>query len=162
MLFLSTYKVVLHPSYLQKKSSFIIFIKNIQLSDSLRKQPSTWRRAVGGAKKWRALEHRSSKKKKQTFDAISLTVCSSESWPGSFTAETALSFSIKRCVNPASNWDLFIKRSSTNTLEKLHCCPRKTKCIHSLQNTGFVGKLNTVIFPSQSKGNVVYGVWGYL
>ncbi len=89
--------------------------------------------------------------KTQTFDAVSLTVCSSESWPGSFIAGTAPSFSIKRCANPASIWALFIKRSSTNTLEKLRCCPEKTNCIHCLCNAGFFGKLNKVILPSQPK-----------
>ncbi len=53
----------------------------------------------------------------------------------------------KSCVN----WALFINRSSTNTLEKLCCCPRKTNCIHCLRNAGFFGKLNKVIFPSQPK-----------
>ncbi len=38
---------------------------------------------------------------------------------GIFYSWDAPSFSIKRCANPASNWALFIKRSSTNTLEKL-------------------------------------------
>ncbi len=69
----------------------------------------------------------------------------------SFIAGTAPSFSIKRCAYPASNWALFIKRSSTNTLEKLRCCPGKTKCIHCLRNAVFFGKLNNVIFPLQPK-----------
>ncbi len=68
---------------------------------------------------------------------VSLTVCSSESCAGSFIAGTAPSFSIKRCANPTSNWALFIKRSSTNTLEKLRCCPQKTNSIHSSGNAGF-------------------------
>ncbi len=89
--------------------------------------------------------------KTHTFDAVSLTVCSSESWPESFIAETAPSFSIKRCANPASNWALFIKHSSINTLEKLCCFPGKTNCIHCLRNAGFFRKLNKVIFLSQPK-----------
>ncbi len=75
----------------------------------------------------------------------------SESWPGSFIAGTTPSLSIKRCANPASNWDLFIKRLSTNTLKKLRCCPGKTNCIHCSHKAGFFGKLNKVIFPSQPK-----------
>ncbi len=90
---------------------------------------------MGGAKEWRALAPFANKT--ETFDAVSLTICSSESWPGSFIAGTAPSFSIKRCANPASNWALFIKRSSTNTLAKLHRCPGKTNCIHCLRNAGF-------------------------
>ncbi len=43
-------------------------------------------------------------------------------------------FQYQRCANPASNWALFIKRSSTNTLEKLHCCSGKTNCIHCSRN----------------------------
>ncbi len=46
---------------------------------------------------------------------------------------------------------LVYKRLSTNTLEKLRCCPGKTNCIHCLHNAGFFGKLNKVIFPSQPK-----------
>ncbi len=88
--------------------------------------------------------------KTETFDAVSLTICSSESWPGSLISGTAPSFNIKRCANPASNWALFIKHSSTNTLEKL-AAPKKTNCIHCSHNAGFFGKLNKVIFPSQPK-----------
>ncbi len=100
MLILSTYRVVLHPSYLQKVFSFIIFIKERYSFTILsEKKPSSWRRAVGGAKEWRALAPIANKT--ETFDAVSLTVCSSESWPGSFIAETAPSFSIKWCANPA-------------------------------------------------------------
>ncbi len=89
--------------------------------------------------------------KTQTFDAVSLTICSSKSWPGSFIAGTALYFSIKQCANPVSNWALYIKRSPKKTLEKLCCCPEKTNYIHGLCNAGFFGKLNKVIFHSQPK-----------
>ncbi len=106
-------------------------------------------RAVGGAKSDKHLSAITNKT--QTSDAVSLTVCSSESWTGYFIAGTAPSFSIKRCANPASNWALFIKRSSTNTFEKLRCFPGKTNCIHRLRNAGFFGKLNKIIFPSQPK-----------
>ncbi len=58
MIILSTYRVVLHPSYLQK------VLRKIQLYDSLRKQPSSWRLAVGGAKEWRALKRRSPTKQR--------------------------------------------------------------------------------------------------
>ncbi len=88
--------------------------------------------------------------KTQTFDAISSTISSSESWPGSFIAGTAPYFTIKRCANPASNWALFINvrqqthlRNSVAVLEK--------KIIHSSRNDGIFGKLNKVIFPSQPK-----------
>ncbi len=90
MLILSTYRVVLHPSYLQKVFSFIIFIKEDTDYDPLRKKPSSWRRAV-----WAELksdEHLLRLPTKQSFDAVSLTICSSESWPGSFIAGTAPSF----------------------------------------------------------------------
>uniref|UniRef100_A0A672RI29 DEAD (Asp-Glu-Ala-Asp) box polypeptide 54 n=1 Tax=Sinocyclocheilus grahami TaxID=75366 RepID=A0A672RI29_SINGR len=51
MLILSTYRVVLHPSYLQKVFSLIIFIKERYSFKILSgKKPSSWRRAVGGAK----------------------------------------------------------------------------------------------------------------
>ncbi len=46
MLILSTYRVVLHPSYLQKVFSFIIFIKERYRFTILWKNPSSWRRAV--------------------------------------------------------------------------------------------------------------------
>ncbi len=108
-----------------------------------------WRRVVGGAKEWRALAPIANKT--QTFDAVSLTICSSESWPGSFIAGTAPSFSIKPCANPASNWALFIKRSSTKHLRNSIAAPEKTNYIHCSRNAGLFGKLNKVIFPSQPK-----------
>ncbi len=82
---------------------------------------STLWRAVGRAKDWQAPIANQT----PIFDAISLTICSSESWPGSFIAGPTPSFSIKQFANPTSNWVLFIKRSSTYTLVKLHCCPEK-------------------------------------
>ncbi len=131
--------------------SFIIFIKERYSFTILSKK----KRAPGGSTPWAELksdEHLSAiTSKTHTFDAVSLTVCSSESWPESFLAETAPSFSIKRCANPASNWALFIKHSSINTLEKLCCFPGKTNCIHCLRNAGFFRKLNKVIFLSQPK-----------
>ncbi len=95
--------------------------------------------AVGRAKEWRALKRRSPTKH----------ICSSESWPGSFIAGTAPSFRIKGCANPVSNWALFIKRSSTNTLVKLHCCPIKQTASTVHATLGSFGKLNKVIFPLQ-------------
>ncbi len=135
MLILSTYRVVLHPSYLQKVFSFIIFIKkDTDLRFSQKKAELLEACHVGGAKEWRALAPIANKT--QTFDAVSLTICSSESWPGSFIAGTAPSFSIKRCANPASNWAVFIKRSSQNTWET-PLLPRKTNYIHCSRNGGF-------------------------
>ncbi len=57
----------------------------------------------------------------------------------------APSFSIKRCANPASNWALLIKRSSTNTWET-PLLPRKNKLYPLSRNGGSFGKLNKVIF----------------
>ncbi len=88
---------------------------------------------------------------KQSFDAVSLTICSSESWPGSFIAGTAPSFSIKRCANPASNWALFIKRSSTKHLRNSIAAPEKQTISTVHVTVGCFGKLNKVIFPSQPK-----------
>ncbi len=78
-----------------------------------------------------------------------LTFCSSESWSGSFIAGTAPPFSIKWCANPASNWALFIKCSSTDKLAKN--CPGKTNWIQCSRNAGFFWKLNKVIFTLQPK-----------
>ncbi len=51
MFILTTYRVVLHPSYLQKVFSFIIYKRKKRLYDSFRKKQSSWRwRTVGGAK----------------------------------------------------------------------------------------------------------------
>ncbi len=148
MLILSTYRVVLHPSYLQKVFSFIIFIKE-RYSFMILSEKS---RAPGGGAPWAEIEsdeHLSAiTSKTRTYDADSFTTSSSESWPGSFIAGTALSFSIKPCANLASTWALFIKRSSTNTLEKLRCCPGKINCIHCWRNAGLFRKLNKVIFSS--------------
>ncbi len=132
---------------------------HIQLYDSLREKPSSWRRGfVGGA---RVTSTWARSLAKQTFDAVSLTICRSESWPGSFIAGTAPSFSIKRCANTASNWALFIKHSSTNTLEKLSFCPGKTNRIHCLRKLlreaehGYLSlttknTLHHTFFPSES------------
>ncbi len=103
MLILSTYRVVLHPSYLQNFFSFIIFIKERQFYNFLRNKAELLEATVGGAKEWRALKA------------------------------------------------LFIKCSSTKTLEKLSFLPQITNCIHCLRNAVFFGKLNEVIFPSQPK-----------
>ncbi len=150
MLILSTYRVVLHPSYLQKVFSFIIFIKERYRFTILSgKKPSSWRHAV-----WAELksdEHLLRLPTKQSFDAVSLTICSSESWPGSFIAGTAPSFSIKRCANPASNWALFIKRSSTKHLRNSIAAPEKQTISTVHVTVGCFGKLNKVIFPSQPK-----------
>ncbi len=89
--------------------------------------------------------------KTQTFDAVSLTICSSESWPGSFIAGTAPSFSIKPCANPASNWALFIQRSSTKHLRNSIAAPEKQTISTVHVTLGSFGKLNKVIFPSQPK-----------
>ncbi len=74
-------------------------------------------RAPGGGAPWAELksdEHLSMiTRKTHIFDAVSLTVCSSESWPESFIAGSALFFSTKRCTNPALNWALFIKSLPT-------------------------------------------------
>ncbi len=79
------------------------------------------------------------------------TICSSESWPGSFIAGTAPSFSIKPCANPASNWALFIKRSSTKHLRNSIAAPEKQTISTVHITVGCFGKLNKVIFPSQPK-----------
>ncbi len=104
---------------------------------------------VGGAKEWWALAPIANKT--ETFDAFSLTICSSESWPGSFIAGTAPSFSIKRCANPASNWALFIKRSSTKHLRNSIAAPEKQTISTVHVTVGSFGKLNKVILTSQPK-----------
>ncbi len=40
--------------------------------------------------------------KTQKFDAVLITACGYESWPGSFIARLTPSFSTKQCANPAS------------------------------------------------------------
>ncbi len=70
-----------------------------------------------------------------------------------FIAGTAPYFSIKGCANPALNWALFIKRSSTNTLVKLHCCPKKHTASTVHITLGSFGKLNKVLFFLQPKTN---------
>ncbi len=142
MLILSNYKVALHPSYLKKIFSFIIFIKE------------RYRFKILWGTLWAELksdEHlRADHQQNKTFYSVSLTVCSYESWPGSFIAGTAPSFGIKRYANPASNWALFIKvRQQTQVWNSL--LPRKTNCIHSSCNSGLFGKLNKDIFPFQPK-----------
>ncbi len=103
---------------------------------------------MGGAKEWRALAP--VQKKTDIWCHFTYRL---QFWimTGIFIAGTAPSFSIKRCANPASNWALFIKSSSTNTLEKL--CSQKINCIHCSVHITlcYFGKLNRVSFPSQPK-----------
>ncbi len=81
--------------------------------------------------------------KTQTFNAASLTVCSSKSWLGSFIAGTASYFSIKRCANPASNWA---------TLTKLHCCPPKKQTASTVYvMLGFLGSWTRLSLPYNQK-----------
>ncbi len=70
---------------------------------------------------------------------------------GSFIAGTAPSFSIKWCANPVSNWALFIKSLSTNTLERLCCFPGKTNCIHVHLTLGSSGNWTRLSFPHNQK-----------
>ncbi len=87
----------------------------------------------------------------QSFDAVSLTVCSSESWPGSFIAETAPSFSIKRYANTVLIWALFKKLSSTNTIEKLRCSPEKQTASTFYITLGSSGSWTRFSFPHNQK-----------
>ncbi len=137
MLISSTYRVVLHPSFLQKVFSLIIFIKERYSFTILSEK---W---LSGGVPWAKLKSYGhlSADRQQNRDIW----CR---W--SFIAGTAPSFSIKRCANPASNWASFIKRSSTSTLEKLRCCPGKTNCIHCLM-LGSSGSWTRLSFPHNQK-----------
>ncbi len=86
-----------------------------------------------------------------TFDAVSLTICSSESWAGSFIAGTAPSFSIKPCANPASNWALFIKRSSTKHLRNSIAAPEKQTISTVHVTVGSSGSWTRLSFPHNQK-----------
>ncbi len=150
MLILSTYRVVLHPSYLQKGFSFIIFIKE-RYSFTILSEKS---RAPGGVS-WAELksdEHLSADRQPNT-DIWCRFTYHVQFWimTGIFIAGTAPSFIIKRCANSASNWALFINVHQQTHLRNSVAAPEKTDCIHCLRNAGFFGKLNKVIFPSQPK-----------
>ncbi len=126
MLILRTCRVVLHPSYLQKVFILIISIKE-KYSFMILSEKS---RAPGRAP-WAELksdEHLSADWKQNT-DIWCRFTYHLQFWI------IAQSFSIKPCAKLPSNWALFIKRSSINTLAKL--LPRKTNCIHCLRNAGF-------------------------
>ncbi len=88
-----------------------------------KKKESSWRRVLGGAKEWLALVPIATKT--EQFDAVSLTVCSSESWPGSFIAGTAPSFSIKWCSNPALNWPCLYNVHQQTHLKNSVAVPEK-------------------------------------
>ncbi len=86
----------------QKILRFIIFMKERYsftiISENSR---ASWRRTIGGVLKSTCSPIAN---KTSTFDVVSLIICSSESWAGSFIAGTAPSFSIKKiCANPALN-----------------------------------------------------------
>ncbi len=70
---------------------------------------------------------------------------------GIFYSWTAPSFSIKRCANPASNWVLFIKRSSTKHLRNSIAAPEKQTISTVHVTLGSFGKLNRLSFSSQPK-----------
>ncbi len=74
-----------------------------------------------------------------------------ESWPGSFIAETAPSFSIKRYAKYSVELGLVYKTFVQQTQLRNSVALLKTNCIHVLHNVGFFGKLNKVLFPSQPK-----------
>ncbi len=79
-----------------------IYERKIQVYNYLRKQPSSWRRTIGGVLKSTCSPIAN---KTSTFDVVSLIICSSESRAGSVIAGTAPSFSIKKiCANPALKW----------------------------------------------------------
>ncbi len=154
MLILSTYRVVLHPSYLQKVFSFIIFIKE-RYSFTILSEKS---RAPGGVP-WAELksdEHLSADREQNTDIWCHFTYCL-QFWimTGIFYSWDRSIFQYQTMCKSSVNWALFIKRSSTNTLEKLRCCSGKTNCIHCLRNARFFGKLNKVIFPSQPKTHFI-------
>ncbi len=131
------------------RSKHLILAWNIQLYDSFWTKPSSWRAACcGRSLRLTSTWARSPAKRIHLMLFHLPSAVLNHSWPGSFITGTAPSFSIK-CKSSVELG--LINRSSTNTLEKLHCCPRKTNCIHCLHNAGFFRKLNKVIFPSQPK-----------
>ncbi len=89
------------------------------------------------------------------FDAVLLTACTSESWPG-FLSLGPLHLSVSNNVQIQRRTCLVYKTfitemTGTNKHTKLCCFPGKTNCIHCTHNSRFFGKLNKVIFPSQPK-----------
>ncbi len=127
MLILSTYRVILHPSYLQWVCSFIIFIKerySCTILSENRRESAPWAEL-------KSHEHMSANcQQSQKFDAASLTASGSDSCPGSFLVGAAPSFSIQQYTKLALYWALLIKHSSPK-----HCSNKD----------GLAGKLNEVI-----------------
>ncbi len=149
MLILSTYRVVLHPSYLQKVFSFIILIKE-RYSFMILSENS---RAPGGAP-WAELksdEHLSADCQ-QNSDIWCCFTYRLQLWimTGIFYSWDFSIFQYQTMCKSSVELGLVYK-----TFVNKHTCetllPRKTNGIHCSRNAGFFGKLNKVIFPLQPK-----------
>ncbi len=92
-LYLSHLQRVCLIRFLKERYSFTTLSKNTELLEAC----CGWSKSVMST-----CAHIANKT--QTFNAVLLTTCGSESWQGSFIAGTAPSFSINRCANPPSNW----------------------------------------------------------
>ncbi len=126
----------------------------MQLYDSLQKQLSYWRHAVGGAR----VTSTCTNCQQNTGIWCSFTYrLHFRIMTGIFYRWDHSIFQYQTMCKSSIELVLFIKHSSpkwqeqTNTRAKLCCFPGKTNCIHCSCNTGFFGKLNKVIFPSQPK-----------
>ncbi len=117
----------------------------MQLYDSLWKQQSSWR----------CLKNLCAECQQNTEIWCSFTYClRSESWPGSFIAGFAPSFSIKPCANPAPNLALFIKHSWPKLREQIkHLWTSVAALEKQTASTVHVtlGSLGSCIFPSHPK-----------
>ncbi len=123
MLILSTYRVALHPSYLQKVFSFIIFIKE-RYSFTILSEKS--RAPGGGAPWWTAGE--------QFW--IMTGIC--YSWDRSIFQFQTMH---KSSVELGLVYKTFVSKHTWET----PLLPRKTNCIHCSRNAGFFRKLNKII-----------------
>ncbi len=120
-----------------------IYKRKIQLSDSFGTMQSSWRHGVGGAKEWRALE----RDHQQNTDIwCRFTYCLYfRIMTGVFYSWGRSSFQYQTMCKSSSNWALFIKRSTTNILVKLHCCPEKQTASTVHVTLGYFGKANLYI-----------------
>ncbi len=131
--------------HISKKSLvYHIYKRNIKLYDSFWKKPR-WR-SMGGAKDWRALEHFTSKTQTCRFTyRLQFWIMTGifYSWDCSMFQYQTMR---KSTVELSLVYKTFINKHTWET----PLLPWKNK-LNCLRNAGFFGKLNKVIFPSQTK-----------
>ncbi len=149
---LSTYWVVLHPSYLQKVFCLIIFINEIY-SFTIPSENS-W--APGDGAPWAELKSGEllSADHQQNTDIWCRFTCRLQFWimTGIFCSWDRSIFQYQTMCKTSAELGLVYKTFVNKHLWNSSAAPRKTNCIHCLGNAGFSsGSLTRLSFPHNQK-----------